>query len=86
MEEVSEAEVEVIRSCQKKRFPGEFYSHQNGLNVKPISHMYKLNPVNEDWSFESRRTVYAAMPDESKHSVILAKYLHISNITLRPQL
>lgn len=58
MEELREAKLEVIRSCQKKRFPEEFYSLQKGLNGKLTSHIYKLNLVLDEWCFESWRTAW----------------------------
>ena len=60
------------------------YSLQKGENVKGNSHIYKLNPVLDDGVLRvGGRLSKAAMPGESKHPVILAKDLHISDLILR---
>ena len=50
--ELREAELEIIRSCQRKIFQ-EFSSLQKRQNVKLTSHIYNLNPflkmVLESW-------------------------------------
>lgn len=52
--------------------------------MKRTSHIYKLNPVLEDGVLRvGGRLSRAAMPEEAKHPVILAKDQHISDIILR---
>lgn len=84
VEELREAELKIIKFCQRKRFPEEYSSLQKGESVKRTSHIYKLNPVLEDGVLRvGGRLSRAAMPEEAKHPVILAKDQHISDIILR---
>lgn len=50
VEDLREAEMEIIRFCQRKGFPDspEFSSLQRGESVKRNSHIYKLNPILKD--------------------------------------
>ncbi|KAG1936405.1 hypothetical protein F2P79_018737 [Pimephales promelas] len=84
IEELRKAEMEIIKFCQRRRFPGEFNSLRKGESVKRTSHIYKLNPILEDGVLRvGGRLSRAAMPEEAKHPAILAKDLHISNIILQ---
>lgn len=84
MEEVREAELEIIRSCQRKRFQEEFSSLLKNQNVKQTSHIYKLNPKLDNGILRvGGRLSRAAMPEESKHPIILTKDLQISDLILR---
>lgn len=84
IEELRIAELEIIRFCQKGRFPAEISSLEKGEAVKRNSHIYKLNPVLKDGVLRvGGRLSRAAMPEDSKHPVILSKDLHISDIILR---
>lgn len=84
LEELKTAEMEIVRFCQRKRFPEEFSCLQKGENVKRNSHIHKLNPILEDGILRvGGRLSRSAMPEESKHPAILAKDLHISDIILQ---
>ena len=84
VEEMKEAELEIIRICQRKRFPEEFSSLEKGEHVRRTSHIYKLNPVLDDGVLRvGGRLSRAAMPEEAKHPAILTKDQHISDIILR---
>jgi len=84
LEEIQEAEIEIIMFCQKKRFSEEFACLQKGESVKRNSHVYKLNPILEDGVLRvGGRLSKAAMPEESKHPAILARDLYISDLILQ---
>lgn len=84
VKELKEAELKIIKFCQRKRFPEDYSSLQKGRSVKRTSHIYKINPVLEDGVLRvGGRFSRAAMPEEVKHPVILAKDQHISDIILR---
>ena len=72
MEELKEAELEIIRTCQRKRSPEEFSSLQKGQNVRQTSRIYKLNPVLDDGVLRvGGQFSRVAMPEKSKHPAIL---------------
>ncbi|XP_060796695.1 uncharacterized protein LOC132899074 [Neoarius graeffei] len=48
VDELLYAEKEIIRFCQRKRFPDELSSLQSGRNVKKNSYIFKLSPVLEN--------------------------------------
>ncbi|KAK0146726.1 hypothetical protein N1851_013933 [Merluccius polli] len=84
IEELRKAELEIIRFCQKRRFPAEFSSLEKDGAVKSSSHIYKLNLVLKDGVLRvGGRLSRATMPKDSKHPVVLTKDLHISDIILR---
>lgn len=84
VEELKEAELEIVRSCQRKRFPEELSSLFKNQPVKRTSHLYKLNPVLDDGVLRvGGRLSRAAMPEESKHPIILCRDLHITDLILR---
>lgn len=83
VEELANAEMEIICFCQKKRFVDEISSLRKGMNVKRTSHIHKLNPILENGKLRvGGRLSRAAMPEEMKHPVILAKDFHISDLIL----
>ena len=82
--EIREAELQIVKFCQRRRFPEEITCLQKGEYVKGSSHIYKLNPILEDGVLRvGGRLSKAAMPEEAKHPAILAKDLHISDLILR---
>lgn len=83
MEDMVAAELDIIRFCQKIRFPEELANLKKGECVRRTSHLYKLNPILDgDLIRVGGRLSRAAMPVEAKHPVILAKDQHISNLIL----
>ncbi len=74
VEELSNAEKEIIKFCQRKRFPDELSCLQNGRSVKRNSHIFRISPVIEDGILRvGGRLSRAALPENMKHPVILAK-------------
>lgn len=81
VEELANAEMEIICFCQKKRFADEISSLRKGMNVKRTSH---IPPILENGILRvGGRLSRAAMPEEMKHPDILAKDFHISDLILR---
>ena len=84
VEELATAEMAIICFCQKKRFADEISSLRKGLNVKRTSHIHRLDPILENEVLRvGGRLSRAAMPEETKHPVILDKEFHISDLILR---
>ncbi|KAI3358936.1 hypothetical protein L3Q82_015320, partial [Scortum barcoo] len=84
VEELEKAELEIIKFCQKMRFPEEFSRLQKGKGVKGHSHIYTLCPLMDDGVLRvGGRLSKSCMPAEDKHPIILAKDSHISVILLR---
>ncbi len=84
VEELATAGMEIICLCQRKRFADEISSLKKGMSVKRTSHIHRLNPILENDGLRvGRRLSRAAMPNEMKHPVILAKDSHISDLILR---
>lgn len=82
--EIREAEVEIIKFCQRSGFPEEFSCLQRGECVKSNSHIYKLSPILEEGVLRvGGRLSKAAMPEESKHPAIIGKDFHISDLIVR---
>ncbi|MGH0117086.1 UNVERIFIED_CONTAM: hypothetical protein FKN15_030931 [Acipenser sinensis] len=84
VKDLKDAELEIIRYSQRKKFPEEISTLQKGESVKKSSHIYKLNPVLQDGVLRvGGRLSRAAMPEESKHPAILSKDLHVAELILR---
>lgn len=84
VDELMEAEREIIRFCQRSRFPDEFSSLQSGKNVKKNSQLFKLSPVLEDGILRvGGRLSTAALREDAKHPAILTKELHVSDVLRR---
>ncbi|TKS69341.1 hypothetical protein D9C73_003405 [Collichthys lucidus] len=84
LEEIKNSEMEIIKLCQMQRYSEEISCLQRGESVKRNSHIYKLNPMLDDGALRvGGRLSNAAMPEESKHPVIIAKDLHISDLIIR---
>lgn len=84
VEDMVVAESDIIRFCQKIRFPEELANLKKGECVRKTSHLYKLNPILDgDLIRVGGRLSRAAMPVEAKHPVILAKDQHVSTLILR---
>ena len=79
-EDLLAAEHAILQFCQRERFDKEICALKTGKPVKRCSPIYKLNPVLEDGLLRGGRT---AMPEESKHPVILCKDQYISMLILK---
>ena len=79
----SKAEHAIICFVQGQRFKDEIASLKAGNNVKKNSQLYKLDPVWEDGVLRvGGRLSKAALPEETKHPVILSKDLYVSMLIL----
>lgn len=78
-EDLLAAENAILQFCQRERFDTEICALKTGKPVKGCSPIYKLNPVLEEGLVRvGGRLSRTAMPEESKHPVILGKDQHIS--------
>ncbi|XP_055018962.1 uncharacterized protein LOC129411624 [Boleophthalmus pectinirostris] len=84
VEDMVAAEKAIVHFCQRRRYPEEFAYLDKGECVKRTSHLYRLNPILDNGLMRvGGRLSRSALPAETKHPVILAKDLHISNLILR---
>lgn len=84
VDELEKAELEILKFCQRRRFPEEFSRLQNGQGVKGCSQIYKLCPMIQDGVLRvGGRLSRSSMPAEAKHPAILPNDLHVSDIVLR---
>ena len=82
-EDYAKAEQAIIHFVQGQRFRDEIVSLKASSNVKKDSQLYKLDPVWEDGVLRvGGRLSRAALPEETKHPVILSKDLHVSTLIL----
>lgn len=83
VDELKEAELEIMRHCQRRTYGEEINALQNGEPVKRTSHIYKLNPVFQDGILRvGGRLSRTAMPEESKHPAIMDKNSRVSELIL----
>lgn len=79
-----EAEVSIIRYSQQKRFKEEIVVLSAGKPLVRDSVIYKLDPCLEDGLLRVvGRLSKAALPEETKHPLILSKDQYISTLILR---
>lgn len=84
VEDLDEAELRIVKFCQKEKFSEEMSALFKGQNVKRSSHLYKLNPILQDGLLRvGGRLSRAAMPENSKQPVILSRDFHITNLILQ---
>lgn len=84
VEELEEAELEIVKFCQRRRVPEELSRLQYGKGLKGCSHIYKLSPIFDKGVLRvGGRLSRSAMPAEAKHPIILAKDFHISDLLVR---
>ncbi|KAJ8414191.1 hypothetical protein AAFF_G00050610 [Aldrovandia affinis] len=84
VENLKEAELEIIHFSQRWKFSEEISTLQKGDSVKTSSHIYKLKPILQDGVLRvGGRLSRAAMPEEVKHPAILSKDLHVAELILR---
>lgn len=84
VDNLKDAELEIIRRCQKKKIQEEIGSLQRGEPVNRHSHIYKLDLIIQDGILRvGGRLSRSAMPEESKHPAILAKGSKVSKLILQ---
>ncbi|KAJ8375702.1 hypothetical protein SKAU_G00062820 [Synaphobranchus kaupii] len=84
VENLREAEQEILRYCQRKKFSKEISVLQRCEGVKRSSSLFKLNPVLQEGILRvGGRLSRATMPEESKRPAILDKDLHVAKLILR---
>ena len=85
IDDLEMAEKCFICFCQRKIFPEEMTRLEMAPSgVKRSSPLYKLDPVMEDGILRvGGRLDRSAMPQQSKHPIILSKNMHISSLILR---
>ena len=84
VENLKEAELEIICFSQRQKFSQEIYVLQNGDYVKTSSHLCKFKPILQEGILRvGGRLCRAAMPEEAKHPAILSKDLHVAELILR---
>ncbi|KAK7922690.1 hypothetical protein WMY93_009592 [Mugilogobius chulae] len=84
VEDVQKAELAIVKYCQLKNYAEELDSLEKGQPVKRTSHLRKLNPQLQNGVIRvGGRLSNLSMPVETKHSVILPKDLHVSELLLR---
>lgn len=79
------AELDLIHYSQKQKFPEEIKMLQQGkMHVRKDSCIFRLDPYLEDAVLRvGGRLSRSAMPEESKHPIILHKDLHIYSLVLQ---
>ncbi len=85
VQDMEDAEVAIIRFCQKQGYLQEITCLQKGMkNVGRSSPVYKLDPVLDNGILRvCGRLSKMAMPTEQKHPAILPKNHHVSKLLLQ---
>ena len=84
LEELVEAETELIRLSQQQDYSEEICALREHAPIKKKSQIYKLDPVLQDGILRvGGRLNKAAMPQEAKHPAILSKVSPIANLLLQ---
>ncbi|XP_030646367.1 uncharacterized protein LOC115826628 [Chanos chanos] len=82
-EDLTKAETEIVKYCQKQRFIKDLVMLKEHQRVKKSSSLYKLNPVLQDGVMRvGGRLSRTAMPDDSKQQAILPRVSHITRLVL----
>ncbi|XP_014882368.1 uncharacterized protein LOC106943577 [Poecilia latipinna] len=82
-DDLLKAEEAIVSFVQRKHFGDEIAALSSGA-VKKSSHLYKLDPVVTDGVLRvGGRLSKAALPEETKHPVILPKESHVSKLILQ---
>ncbi|KAL7868352.1 hypothetical protein SRHO_G00097360 [Serrasalmus rhombeus] len=81
---LDQAELDIIRFCQKGKFSEEISALCKGQSVKRGSRLYKLNPILQDDLLRvGGRLSWAAMPEIAKQPIILARDFHVADLVLQ---
>ena len=83
-EDLMDAEMAIIHYSQQKRFKEEIAALSAGISVSKNSSVYKLDPCLQDGLLRvGGRLSKAALPEETKHPLILSKDQYISTLILK---
>lgn len=84
LEQLTNAEAEIIRYSQTQCFPEEINALCNGKPIKKSSQLCKLDPVFEEGILRvGGRLTKSAMPVDTKHPVLLSKHSRVAILILR---
>lgn len=84
MKDLGRAEKEIVSCNQRQAFPNEFEKLKMTPQCSKKSTLYKLDPVIKDGLLRvGGRLSRATMSESMKHSIILPKHSHTSNLLLR---
>ena len=84
VEDLTTAEMEIIKFCQGETFQEEICLLKKGIGVKKTSHLRKLDPIIENGVLRvGGRLSAAAMPEHVKHPAIIPKDLHVTTLILQ---
>lgn len=85
MEELNRVEMEIVQYCQQCSFQSEISALKKGEQVlKRKSPIYRLDPYLQDGILRvGGRLHKSAMPEVSKHPIIMPKDLHATNLLLQ---
>ncbi len=76
-DDLKEAELEIVKFCQREQFAEEISALQSGQAIKKGISIYRLNPqLHNDVLHVSGRLINAAMTEEVKRPMIILKYLY----------
>lgn len=84
LKELMQAEVEIIKFCQRRSFQEELAALRMGSMVKRSSHLHKLSPVLQDGVLRvGGRLSRSAMPAQADNPAILPKNHHVTQLIIR---
>lgn len=84
VDDLKEAETAIIRFSQQEKFHSEIEALTSGSGVKRKSTLYRLDPILQDGLIRVGGCLNrAAMPESTKHPVILSKEQHMSALILK---
>ncbi|KAK0152604.1 hypothetical protein N1851_005873 [Merluccius polli] len=85
LDDLLEAEVSIIRYCQAQKYNEEISALSSGrTTVSRQSSLYRLDPIFHDGLLRvGGRLSRGAMPEETKHPLILSKDQHIAMLILK---
>lgn len=84
VEELMNAETEIVRFSQVHTFQQEIVALKKGHNIKRSSRLHKLDPILLDGILKvGGRLQHSVMTEEAKHPAILANDCHVATLILR---
>uniref|UniRef100_A0A3B3YRA6 Uncharacterized protein n=1 Tax=Poecilia mexicana TaxID=48701 RepID=A0A3B3YRA6_9TELE len=84
LDDLDTAEAEIIQFSQRQHFEEEIKVLRNGNQLSRNSVLYKLDPTLQDDTLRvGGRLNKSAMPESTKHPVILSKHSKVATLILR---